>query len=105
MQGFYIQQALERDGAFFDMGEAWDLVQQSGIAPWLVNEAFLVQQLEKGVESILFVGEDVDRIISIYKDVPFEQIDKYRYREVIWLEQNAHRYGYTREGNQWVRRP
>lgn len=83
------------------MGDA----KKSGVDPWQVNEAFLRQQLEQGVKEIVFTEEDVNKIIQAYQNVPFDQILAYRYREVIWLTQNAQKFGYVRMGNRWIRRP
>ncbi len=118
-EGFYIQQALERDGAFFDMGEAWDLVQQSGVDPWLVNEAFMEEmerqgkrfvhvldlskpEEEKALEAAVDMSlslEEVERVVT----EAFEGKFPYRYKEMIWLRQQGYRP--VRKGNvvEWVR--
>ena len=108
VQGFYIQQALVRNGAFFDMGEAWDLVQQNGIDPWLVNKAFMEEMAQQGkrfvhvldlsakrerlaVEAAIdlsFSLEESERgVIEAFKG---EKIP-YRYKEMLWLRQQGYR--------------
>jgi hypothetical protein len=51
----YIQEALDNGGVFFDAeDEVWNLLKESGIDPWKVNEQFLRNQLEAGVDRIDF---------------------------------------------------
>jgi hypothetical protein len=97
--GGYIGEAMENGGIFFDTGdEVWEALRKSGVNPWLVNEAFLRRQLETGVKSIEFVGEDV---LDVINNPSTKQT--YRAAEIRWLLNNAANYGYSRVGNRWVR--
>jgi hypothetical protein len=94
-----IGEAMENGGIFFDTGdEVWEALRKSGVDPWLVNEAFLRRQLETGVKSIEFVGEDV---LDVINNPSTKQT--YRVAEIQWLLNNAANYGYSRVGNRWVR--
>ncbi len=99
--GGYIGEAVENGGIFFDAGaEVWEMLKASGVDPWEVNEAFLRQQLEAGVERIDFVGVNVDELLDSTK---VWERKPYRVLEAEFLEANAERYGYVRSGNSWIR--
>lgn len=69
---------------------------------WQINEAFLRQQLEKGID-IEFVGDDVSTQIKRYDGFGFDDLKHYRIKEIRWLEENADRYGYHRIDNIWAK--
>jgi hypothetical protein len=99
---FRLQEALEQDGVFFDTSdEVWDLLTEGGIDPWLVNEAFLMKQLDVGVERIEFVGED---ILDIITSPDTSVRNSFRAKEIRCLLENMEEYGYVLDGNAWVRR-
>ena len=94
--------AVAEGGVFFDTGdEVWKLLEQSGVEPWRINEAFMRRQLEAGVERIEFVGEDIFSVINSSDD---RIRNSYRAREIRWLLGNADDYGYELIGNVWVKR-
>ncbi len=100
--GDYIQEALEQDGVFFDTSdEVRGLLTEGGIDPWLVNEAFLMKQLDVSVERIEFVGED---ILDIATSPDTRVRNSFRAKEIRWLLENMEEYGYMLNGNVWVRR-
>jgi hypothetical protein len=102
--GGYIEEAVENGGIFFDMSDpVWENVKKD-IDPWKVNEQFLKNQLEAGVERIDYTGEDINEIIELYSDIPFEDIPRFGYKEIIWLYKNAGS-GYTLVGNSWIKTP
>jgi hypothetical protein len=52
------------------MGEAWDLVQQSGIDPWWVNEAFMEEMEQQGKQFVQVLdlsqpGKEEDFLLGI----------------------------------------
>jgi hypothetical protein len=94
----YIGHALENGGIFFDTGdEVWKSLIDSGLDPWRVNEAFLRQQLEAGVERIEFVSGDILDVINDPITSGTSRAD-----EIRWLLENAEEYGYSLLGNSWV---
>ena len=99
--GGYIGDAVENGGIFFDTGdEVWNVLEDIGIDPWRVNEAYMRRQLEAGVEKIEFVGDDIFSVISS----PDERVrNSYRAKEINWLLENAGSYGYTLKGNTWIK--
>jgi hypothetical protein len=93
----YIQEALDRGGVYFDTSdEVWKLLNESGIDPWDVNEAFLRRQLERGVDRIEFVGETIAEIEKY-------AVGTFRWKEIQFLRVFAEQYGYRLTGNAWVR--
>ena len=99
--GIYIQEALDGGGVFFDAtSQVWARMEGIGVEPWLVNEAFLRQQLASGIDRIEIVGEDIPSLLARYIDDPLPPA---RVREIRWLESNAGSFGYSRVGNTWLR--
>ena len=99
--GVYIGDAVENGGIFFDTGDAvWDHLVDSGIEDlFVVNEQFLRNQLESGVERIDFVVENIwDVVNSPDPDIS----TSFRAKEIDWLLKNADKYGYELIGNSWV---
>ena len=65
----YVLEAIRGDGIFFETSdEVWERIESTGVDPWLVNEQFLKNQLESGVERIDFVGEDISDVLSTVPD-------------------------------------
>jgi LysM repeat protein len=63
---------------------------------WLVNESFLRQQMSRGVSRIDFVGETTSHVLRHHRDT-------FRAREIRFLDRVGPSYGYTRQGNSWVK--
>jgi hypothetical protein len=100
--GGYIGDAVENGGLFYDTGnEVWDVLKQSGVDPWRVNEAFLRRQLESGIDKVEFVGDDIYSIINSSDD---RIRNSYRAKEIKWLLENANTYGYEIVGNNWIKK-
>jgi hypothetical protein len=96
----YIGDAVENGGVFFDTGdEVWKILEQCGIDPWRVNQAYMRRQLEAGIQEIEFVGDDIYSVINSTD----ERIrNSYRAKEIRWLLENASNYGYKILDNNWV---
>ena len=94
---------MDNGGVFFDAeDEVWNLLKESGIDPWKVNEQFLRNQLEAGVDRIDFFGEDILDIIN--SENPNIR-NSYRAKEIRWLIDNAEDFEYARKGNSWILEP
>lgn len=106
--GGYIGEAKDHGGIYYDTGkDVWDAV-GNGLAPeqskalgWEVNEQFLRVQMEHHVSRIEYVLPDgfdsVDQVARVRRET-FSAL------EINFLNENAARYGYVREGNSWVLR-
>ncbi|KQY04348.1 hypothetical protein ASD37_20685 [Mycobacterium sp. Root135] len=106
--GGYIGEAKHHGGIYYDTGkDVWDAV-GDGLAPeqskalgWEVNEQFLRMQMEDHVSWIEYVLPDgfdsVDQVARVRRET-FSAL------EINFLNENASRYGYVRDGNSWVLR-
>ena len=102
---------MESNGAFYDTGrEVWDLLEQTGIPPWEVNEAYLQVYHERGF-SFEFSSRDIDAedwgkeieaIVALDEGNMSAALDamklgsekdfSYRLQEVQWLFKNGYRF-------------
>ncbi len=95
--GGYVKEALDNGGIFLDTGsEISKLLDENGIEFWVINEKFLENQLESGVERIDFVSGDI-------WDVLAKDPKSYRAKEIQWLLENAPKKGYELVGNSWIK--
>ncbi len=100
--GEYIQAAVDEDGIFLDVGpEVGQYIQKGDIEFLPINEHFLKNQLETGVDRVDFVRDDMYSVI----ESPDRQVrESYRAKEIRWLLENADDYGYELIGNSWIKR-
>jgi len=91
---------VENGGIIFDVGgeDLWRKLEESGVDPWKVNEAFLRQQLETGVERIEFVSGNIWDVLEAAPETSF------RVKEIQWLLGNVDKYDYELIGNSWVKK-
>ena len=109
--GGYIGRAVESNGAFYDTGrEVWDLLEQTGIEHWEVNEAYLQVYHERGF-SFEFSSQDmkaedwkkeIEAIQALQRGNVSAALDAanrtpkkgltYRLQEVQWLFKNGYRF-------------
>ena len=61
-----------------------------------MNQQFLQSQMESGVGRFDMTGKSID-------DMLIERPDSYAAREITYLNTNAAKYGYTQEGNSWIK--
>jgi len=106
--GGYIGEARHHGGIYFDTGpEVWDAVGR-GLSEaqikdlgWQVNEQFLQTQLERGVSRIEYILPDgfdsVDQVARVRRE-------SFSALEINFLNENAAKFGYERDGNSWVLR-
>ena len=99
--GGYIGDAIENGGIFFDTGDVvWDNLKNSGVDDlFLVNERFLINQLESKVDRIDFVGEDIWSVVNSQDP---KVSNSFRAQEINWLLKNAGNYGYELQGSSWI---
>ncbi|MEU0495670.1 hypothetical protein [Mycobacterium sp. NPDC006124] len=104
--GGYIGEAKNHGGIYYDTGpDVWDAIghglspEQSKVLGWKVNEQFLRMQMEHQVSRIEYVLPDgfdsVDQVARVRRET-FSAL------EINFLNENAARFGYVREGNSWV---
>lgn len=104
--GGYIGEARHHGGIYYDTGrDVWDAIgdglspAQSKILGWEVNEQFLRMQMEHQVSRIEYVlpdgFNDVDQVARVRRET-------FSAMEINFLNENAARFGYVRDGNAWV---
>lgn len=99
--GGYIQEALEKEGVFFDTSnDLWDLIEKSGVDTWLVNEQFLRTQLNAGIARIDVV--DVLGEGSIFEMIR-NRPQSFLAKELTFMIENAVGNGYSLVGNSWIK--
>jgi hypothetical protein len=97
-----IQDALDNGGIFIDVNpEIARTLQAGNIDPYLVYEQGLRAQIEKKIGRIDFVQADVDKLFDEWKGKPQNQAPIH-VRLIIWLKNNARKYGYEQRGNSWI---
>lgn len=84
----YVAQAKSGAGIWFETPDGMYAVLGKE-RTWQVNEAFLRQQLERGVPRIEYVGESIADVLRP------ENAGRASYKELRYLLENAEKYGYT----------
>jgi hypothetical protein len=97
-----IQEALDNGGVFIDVNpEILRTLQAGNIDPFLVYEQALQAQIEQKISRIDFVQAEVDKLFEEWKGKPDSQTPIH-VRLIIWLKNNAQKYGYEQSGNSWL---
>jgi len=96
-----MKEAMDNGGKYIlAHPEVENKLQQSGIDPYIVYHTALTQQLESKILQIDFVDTDVDKLVQEWrgkskKDIPIHV------RQMLWLKENAEKFGYQQNGNSW----
>ena len=80
--------------------EVENKLQQAGIDPYLVYSTALIKQVEAKISRIDFVDVDVEGLFQEWRNKPQDQAPVY-VRQMMWLKENAEKYGYQQSGNSW----
>jgi hypothetical protein len=75
-------------------------LKEGNIDPFLVYEAALLMEVEAKIPQIDFVGGSVDQLAQQWSGKPQGQIPVH-VRQIMWLKENAGKYGYQQNGNSW----
>jgi len=75
-------------------------LEEGNIDSFLVYETALRMELESKIAQIDFIGGNVDELAQEWSGKPQDQAPTY-VRQLLWLNENAERYGYQRSGNGW----
>lgn len=129
VKDFYIRQAHPDGGIFYATGEeVWDALNDNITdlvirrqTQWGVNQRFLQQQIDAGVPRVEYASSDFDDILTRFHGQKYDdivadftqhgisQVDRrrisFRELEVLYLRDNAGRFGYDLIDNTWVKRP
>ena len=77
------------------------MLQQKNIDPYLIYEQGVIKQMGEKIARIDFVKADVDALFYEWHSKPDAQTPIH-VRLIIWLKNNASKYGYEQSGNSWV---
>lgn len=126
VDGYYIRQAHGPGGIVYSTGDdVWrnldniadPIVRRQ--TQWDVNRSFLQQQIDSGVPRIEYVSSDFDNILTTYKGQSYTQVMddfingrpnvmgndiRFGDLEILYLRDNASRFGYDFIDNAWVKR-
>jgi hypothetical protein len=75
-------------------------LEEGNIDPFLVYETALHMELASKISQIDIVNTNVDELVREWSGKPQDKAPNY-VRQVLWLEENAEKYGYQRNGNSW----
>lgn len=97
-----IQNALDYGGFFIDVGQ--DLLRnliQAGIDPGIIYIEALKIKLEAKIPRVDFINIHSDMELNKKVDNWYEDLSV-AIQQLHWMQENAHRYGYHRDGDSWI---
>ena len=96
-----MQEALANGGKYILVNPGvLTKLKESNIDPFLVYEAALRMELESKTSQIDFVNANVDELAKEWGGKPQDEAPMY-VRQLLWLKENAEKYGYQQSGNSW----
>jgi hypothetical protein len=60
----------------------------------------LLNEMQARIDQIDFVGGDVDQLAQKWSGKPKESIPVH-IRQILWMKENAEKFGYQQSGNSW----
>ncbi len=97
--GGYVAEAKKHGGIYFETAEGvFEALGKDRELAWAVNEQFLRNQLEAGVNRIELVGETISEVLSSPT-----RSQSFTAREIRFLMREAANYGYELVGNSWIK--
>ena len=95
------QEALDSGGKFILVHpEVANQLKRGNIDPYLIDVTALIIEMESKIIQIDFVNAHVDELVQEWKGKPRDQAPVYA-RQMLWLIENAEKFGYQRSGNSW----
>lgn len=77
-----------------------DKLKQGNIDPYIIYVTALIIEMEAKIAQIDFIGGNVDELTREWRGKPQDQAPMY-VRQLLWLKENAEKYGYQQSGNSW----
>ena len=75
-------------------------LEKSNIDPFLVYEAALRMELESKISRVDVVNANVNELAQEWSGKPLNQAPMW-VRQLLWLKENAEKFGYQQSGNSW----
>jgi hypothetical protein len=96
-----VQEALDNGGKFVLVHtEVESQLKQGNIDPYVVYVTTLIVEMQAKISQIDFVGGDVETLAREWSGRPEAQIPVH-VRQMLWLKENAEKFGYQQSGNSW----
>jgi hypothetical protein len=97
-----VQEALDHNGKFVLVHpEIESKLKDGNIDPYTVYVAALIVEMQSKIDQIDFVGEDVEQLEKKWSGKPDDQAPMH-VRQILWLKENAEKFGYEQSGNSWI---
>jgi hypothetical protein len=71
---------------------------------FLIYETALMIELQNNIEQVDFVDVNVDELLQEWSGKPNDQAPMH-VRQMLWLKENAEKFGYEQSGNSWKLKP
>lgn len=96
-----IQEALDNGGKFILVHpEVADQLKRANIDSYVVYVTALIIEMENKISLIDFVNVNVGELVQQWSGKPEDRAPIY-VRQILWLKENAEKFGYQRSGNSW----
>jgi hypothetical protein len=96
-----VQEALDHSGKFILVHpEVESKLKDGNIDPYAIYVAALIVEMQSKIDQIDFVGGDVEQLEKKWNGKPEEKIPVH-IRQILWLKENAEKFGYVQSGNSW----
>lgn len=107
--GGYIADAKANGGRWFETAPGqYDILKGQGLQ-MDVNLRVLEREMQAGTSRVEFVGHNVDKLLQEADDLmaggSTREALNARYQEVLYIDENASKFGYVRDGNGWTYAP
>ena len=96
-----MQEALKNGGKYILVHpEVANQLKQANIDSLVVYVTSLIIEMENKISQIDFIDADVDKLAQEWSGKPEENAPIY-VRQILWLKENAEKFGYQQSGNSW----
>lgn len=95
------QEALDNGGKFILVHpEVANQLKRGDFDPYLIYVTALIMEMENRIAQVDFVNVNVDEIAQEWSGKSEEKAPVY-IRQILWLKENAEKFGYQQHGNSW----
>jgi len=97
-----MKEAMDHGGKYILVHpEVANKLKQAGLNPSMISITALKLEVEAKTSPIDFVDLDVERLMQEWANRPTEQAPVY-VEQMVWLKENAGKFGYEQRGNSWL---
>ena len=96
-----MKEAMKNGGKYILVHpEVTSKLQEAGLDPFVIQVTALIGEMESKISQIDFVDVEVEELFQEWSNKPQDQAPVY-VRQILWLKENAKKYGYQQSGNSW----